>query len=84
MTQGTYQHLEQQKSSRQAKMLSLQKQSCSKSNLLLQAPPAEAFACNATGQLSAVGSSAEMLALAGSETQLVNLQGSFVTPVSIS
>lgn len=46
----------------------------------VQAPLAEAFACNATGHLSAIGSSAAMLALAGSQSQLVNLQGSFVTP----
>lgn len=55
--------------------------SVSQPSCLLQAPAAEALACGADGRLMAVSSSEDILAMAGPLTQLVDLQGSFVTPV---
>ncbi len=51
--------------------------------LVIQAPQAEALACDASGHILAVSSSADLLAIADPHTKLVDLQGSFVTPVCI-
>ena len=48
----------------------------------MQASEAEALAVDASGRLTAVGSSAAVLALAHSKTAITDLQGAFVTPVS--